>query len=406
MNKIAEAGNTGPNVRSDCYVKLTLNQSGGLQILLKSKVESMYGNSIRALALKVLSYFGIENALLEIIDSGALEHVIMARIEAAVKQLIQTELEYLPDFLSENDYESTKEQFRFHRLYLPGNTPSMMINAGIHKPHGLILDLEDSVAPAKKAEALLLVRNTLRALRFYGAERMVRINQGKKGLEELKYLIPQHVNLLLLPKCESADYIQQVNEEIEQIKGKMGLRNTIFLMPIIESALGIEKAYEIAGAAKNVAALAIGLEDFTSDLGVSRTVEASESLYARTRLVNACKAAGIQAIDSVFSDVGDMEGLYTTVKRSKSLGFEGMGCIHPRQIPIIDRAFAPEKTEIEKACKIVAAFDEATKKGLGVVSIGTKMIDPPVVKKAQKTIQLAVQLKLLSPDWLTEYSQN
>jgi citrate lyase subunit beta/citryl-CoA lyase len=406
MNKVAEAGNTGPNVRSDCYVKLTLKENGGTHIELKSKVESMYGNSIRALANKALSYFGIENALLEITDSGALEHVIMARIEAAVKQLINTELEFLPNLLPENDYESNKEQFRFHRLYLPGNTPSMMINAGIHKPHGLILDLEDSVAPTKKAEALLLVRNTLRALRFYGAEKMVRINQGEKGIEELKYLIPHNVNLLLIPKCESGDYINKVNAEIEQINQKYGLRKPVFLMPIIESAIGIEKAFEIASAASNIAALAIGLEDFTADLGVSRTIDGTESLYARTRLVNACKAAGIQAIDSVFSDVGDMEGLYSTVRKSKSLGFEGMGCIHPRQIPVIEKAFAPDSLEIEKACKIVAAFNEASKKGLGVVSLGTKMIDAPVVKKAQKNIQLALQLKLLSPDWLIEYSQN
>jgi citrate lyase subunit beta/citryl-CoA lyase len=402
---IAEAGNLGAKVRSDCHVRLELREEGGLEMKLKSKVESMYGKSLRTLIEKEIKFFGIENALIEVTDQGALELVLMARIEAAVKQLVQTELEFLPEFISENDYETTKERFRFSRLYLPGNTPSMMLNAGIHQPDGIILDLEDSVAPDKKAEALLLVRNALRAINFYGAERMVRINQGEKGLSELKSLIPHHVNLLLVPKCESADYIIKLDAEIEALKKQNGIKGKTFYMPIIESALGVEKAFEIASASPNVVSLAIGLEDFTADLGVSRTLEATESLYARMRVINACKAAGIQAIDSVFSDVGDMVGLYKTVKLGKSLGFEGMGCIHPRQIPVIKQAFAPEASEIDKAKKIVAAFDKASAQGLGVVSLGTKMIDPPVVKRAQKTIHLAVQLNLISENWLEEFNQ-
>jgi citrate lyase subunit beta/citryl-CoA lyase len=170
-------------------------------------------------------------------------------------------------------------------------------------------------------------------------------------------------------------------------------------MPIIESALGVEKAFEIATASQNVVAMAIGLEDYTADLGVSRTKDAKESLYARTRIVNACKAAGIQPIDSVFSDVADEEGLRINVKNSKELGFEGMGCIHPRQIAPIHESFAPEKSEIEKAQKIINAFKEAEEKGLGVVSLGTKMIDAPVVKRAQTTVKLAIELGLIEKDW-------
>ena len=130
-----------------------------------------------------------------------------------------------------------------------------------------------------------------------------------------------------------------------------------------------------------------------------RTKHATESLYARTRLVNACHAAKIQPIDSVFSDVGDMEGLLENVKTSKSLGFEGMGCIHPRQVPIIKQGFAPEPEDIEKAKKIVFAAKKAEEKGLGVVSIGTKMIDPPVVKRHMKNITLAIELGLLEKGW-------
>jgi citrate lyase subunit beta/citryl-CoA lyase len=161
----------------------------------------------------------------------------------------------------------------------------------------------------------------------------------------------------------------------------------------------VVRAFEIATACNEVVALAIGLEDYTADLGVLRTEEGQESFYARSAVVNACKAAGIQAIDSVFSDVADMEGLRRTAKRSKALGFDGMGCIHPRQIPIIHEGFAPDNEEIEKASKIVAAYNEAQKRGLGVVSLGTKMIDAPVVRRARKTINLAMDLGLLSPGW-------
>jgi citrate lyase subunit beta/citryl-CoA lyase len=173
-------------------------------------------------------------------------------------------------------------------------------------------------------------------------------------------------------------------------------------MPIIETALGVENSFQLARASANIVAIAIGLEDYTSDLGVPRTMEGRESLYARTRIVVAARAAGIQPIDSVFSDVSDMEGLKETVRVSKSLGFEGMGCIHPRQISIIREGYAPEDAEIEKSKKIVIAFEDAKLKGLGVVALGSKMIDPPVVARAQRFIDLAVRLKRLSPDWMKE----
>jgi citrate lyase subunit beta/citryl-CoA lyase len=276
-----------------------------------------------------------------------------------------------------------------------------MLNAGIHQPDGVILDLEDSVAPEKKAEARLVVRNALRGLNFYGAERMVRINQLPAGLEDLEYIVPHHVNLVLLPKCETAEQVETVDEKITQILKTSGLDYPVYIMPIIESALGVVNAYQIADASERVAALAIGLEDYTADLGAARTREGRESFYARNQLVNAAKAAGIQAIDSVFSDVDDMDALREVVLESKSLGFDGMGCIHPRQIKVIHEAFAPTEAEIEKARKIVLAFDEAKEKGLGVVSLGSKMIDPPVVKRAIKTIEDALNAGLLPEDWKT-----
>jgi citrate lyase subunit beta / citryl-CoA lyase len=400
--KRAVAGNSGPKVRSDCEITLEIKTEGGIIIDLVSKVKVLYGKSINSLTIEILRFFGINNALVKIVDSGALPFVISARLESAVKQLIDTDQDYLPGFIEENSYSTTRNKFRFSRLYLPGNTPGLMINAGLHSADGIILDLEDSVAPGKKDESRFLVRNALRQINFCGAERMVRINQGNRGLKDLQFVIPHNANLILIPKCEDAESVRKIDDEITAIKRNHNLKNNVFLMPIIESAKGIENSYEIAQSTDNVVAIAIGLEDYTADLGVPRTSEGKESFYARTRLVVAAKAAGIQPIDSVFSDVGDMEALKQNVLASKSLGFEGMGCIHPRQIAVIRQGFAPDDIEIEKSKTIVFAFEKAKQEGLGVVALGSKMIDPPVVARAQKTIDLAVCLGLLSPNWLDD----
>ncbi len=397
MNNKSISGNAGPKIRSDCEMILQLRSESGIVIDLKSKVQVLYGASIRKLCTDILVFFGIRDALLTVNDSGALDWVIGARLESAVKQLINTDLEFLPPFREENKYQTTSGRFRFSRLYIPGNAPAMMINAGLHSPDGIILDLEDSVAPEKKDEARILVRNALRQVNFYGAERMVRINQGERGLKDLEFVIPQNVNLVIIPKCEDPGQVRLVDAKISEIKERSGFTNQVHLMPVIESALGVERSFEIAKSSESVAAMAIGLEDYTADLGVSRTIEGKESLYARTRLVVTAKAAGIQPIDSVFSDVADMEALRQNVLSSKALGFEGMGCIHPRQVSVIRMGFAPGNDEIEKSVKIVAAYEEAARNGLGVVALGSKMIDAPVVARAQKTIDLAARLGLL-PD--------
>ena len=386
MATIAQAGNKGEGVRSDCFITMELTSSGGIDLDLKSKVKALYGDRIEALVKDILSFYQIKNAKIQIEDTGALDFVIAARMEAVIKQLIDTDKEYLLPVLEQNKYATEKDRFRITRLYLPGNTPKLFLNAGIHKPNGVILDLEDSVAPDKKEEARYLVRNALRSVDFMGAERMVRINQGERGLKDLEFVVPHYVNMILIPKVETAEQVQAVEEKINSIKRDYDW--DIWFMPIIESALGIENAFQIATASPKVAALAIGLEDLTADLGVQRTLEGWETFYQKTRLVNAAKAAGIQPIDSVFSDVQDMDGLREFVKKSKSFGFEGMGVIHPRQIPVIYQAFAPTDEELEKAQRIVDAFNEAKAKGLGVVALGNKMIDPPVVKRAFNVLKL------------------
>ena len=398
-NKIYYAGRRADNIRSDCWVAFEPKDSGGLEIQLKSRVEPMYGNSIHNQSKQVLTGLKIEHARLEIEDYGALPFTIAARIETAVRRAGLNPPEYLPEMKPHCIYPTKRDRFRRSRLYLPGDQPKFFINAGLHKPDGIILDLEDSVAPAEKDAAALIVRNALRQVNFYGAERMVRINQGELGLQDLEWIIPHNVHIVLIPKVEKPEQVNAVDDKIKYILKKNAIKQPVYIMPIIESAMGGLQAYEIAAASPNTVALALGLEDYTADIGTQRTLDGKESFWLRSVIVNAARAAGIQPIDSVFSDVSDMDGLRESVIEAKSLGFDGKGCIHPRQITIIHQAFAPGEKETAKAMKIVLAFEEAEKEGLGVVSLGSKMIDPPVVKRALKTVEMAETLGLIPENW-------
>lgn len=366
---------------------------------LKTKVEVMYGDASRQLVRETLAKLDLPNAQVEMEDAGALPWVQMARLEAAARRLhprgvldVASVPECLPPWQPGTQGETQRDRFRRSRLYLPGNESKFMLNAGLHEPDAVILDLEDSVAPPVKDEARLLIRNALRSIDFRGSERMVRINQGERGLIDLDFIVPHNLHVVLIPKVEDAEQVRQVDARITAILEKHNIQRTVYLMPIVESALGAIKAYEIAVASKNLCGLTIGLEDYTADLGTQRTNEGRESFWARCQVVNAARAAGVQPIDTVFSDVSDMEGLKASVLEAKSLGFEGKGCIHPRQIRPIHEAFAPAAAELEKARKIVAAFKDAEEKGLGVVSLGSKMIDPPVVKRALRVVKLAEAL--------------
>ena len=392
----AEAGHWGQEVRSDLHVVLEVRAEGRIEVALESRVAAYYGENMLAQARHVLAELGVRDAHLTIHDEGALPFVIAARIEAAVRRAgLGQDRRALPEQVSLPPHVA-RDRLRRSRLYLPGSEPKYFINAGLHAPDAIILDLEDSVHPAEKDAARILARNALRTVDFAGAERSVRINQLPLGLTDLEEVIPEQPDMVLIPKTEHAEQVMEVDRKIAELKQRHRLSRPIWLMPILESALGIENAFAVAAATPNVAAITIGLEDYTADLGVVKTSEGAESLYARTRLVNAARAAGVQAIDSVYADVADMDGLLRWGQKSRALGFEGMGCVHPLQIAVVHKAFAPTPVEIEKAQKIVAAFEDAQQRGLGVVSLGSKMIDPPVVQRALKLVKRARDMGLIS----------
>jgi citrate lyase subunit beta/citryl-CoA lyase len=378
------------------HVALEARDSGGVEISLESRFAPYYGAAILEQTREVLSELGVKHARVSIHDEGALPFVIAARIEAAARRAgIGVGKRSLPE-QHPLPASSQKDGLRRSRLYLPGSEPKYYINASLHAPDGVILDLEDSVHRGEKDAARILVRNTLRAVDFGRCERMVRINQLPLGLEDLAEVVGESPDLILIPKAEGPEEVREVDRMIAEIKERNGIVRPIWIMPIIESALGIENAFAVATGSENVAALTIGLEDYTADLGVVKTTEGRESQYARSRVVNAARAAGVQAIDSVFSDVVDVDGLRRWAEASRAAGFEGMGCIHPGQIRVIHEAFQPTAVEIEKAQKVVAAFEEAQGKGLAVVSLGSKMIDPPVVQRALKLVERAKAMGVIS----------
>ncbi|MGB8785769.1 MAG: aldolase/citrate lyase family protein [Terriglobales bacterium] len=392
----AEAGHWGKDVRSDVHVAFETRDSGGVEISLESRVAPYYGAAIMEQTREVLGELGVKHARVAIHDEGALPYVIAARIEAAARRAgIALGNRSLPE-QQPLPAPSPKDRLRRSRLYLPGSEPKYYINALFHEPDAVILDLEDSVHRAEKDVARILVRNALRAVDFGSCERMVRINQLPLGLEDLAEVVAENPDLILIPKVEEPEQVREVDRMIAEIKGRNGIVRPIWIMPIVESALGVENAFVIATASENIAALTIGLEDYTADLGVVKTMEGRESHYARSRVVNAARAAGVQAIDSVFSDVADLDGLRRWGEASRAAGFEGMGCIHPGQIRVIHEAFEPTAIEIEKARKVVAAFEEAQTKGLAVVSLGSKMIDPPVVQRALKLVERAKAMGVIS----------
>ena len=282
-------------------------------------------------------------------------------------------------------------------LFLPGSTPNKIINGDSMGSDAIILDLEDAVSPDEKDAARILVRNAIRELKFPGVEIIVRINATDSPYwkDDLREMIPLRPNLIMPPKTSSAADVLAVDTFISALEKEHGMEpNTVKLIPLIETALGVENAFQIATASKRVAALFLGGEDLTADLHCKRTKEGNEINYARTRLVVAARAAGIDVYDTPFTDVNDDEGIRRDAEYAKSLGFTGKSSISPRHVSVINEVFSPTRKEIDYAYEVMEAITEAKAQGRGVVALHGKMIDAPVVMRAQQTIAMAEEMGL------------
>ncbi len=279
-------------------------------------------------------------------------------------------------------------KLRRSRLFIPGNNPRMIQTARVFAPDLIILDLEDAVGPANKDEARILVKNALKYVDLGNSEISIRVNPLEEGGYEDINVINDRVSAIVMPKVESVKDVEAMANALQGIEEPMNRLGEIEIIATIESAQGLLNAPEIAKGPR-VSALAFGAEDYTKDIGGNRTKEGYETLFARSMIVAAAKAAGIQALDTVYSDVNDLEGLYEDTIRSRNMGFDGRSAIHPSQVDVIHRAYTPSAEEIDWAKKVIDALEEGKKAGTGAVSLNGKMIDRPVAKRAEHIITLA-----------------
>ncbi len=282
-------------------------------------------------------------------------------------------------------------------LFLPGNNPNMLINGNCLGADAVIFDLEDAVSPAEKDAARILVRNTMRYMDFKGCEIIVRINSVDTPYwqADLDAILPYKPNLILLPKVGQPTDALTVDGYMTELEQKLGLeKNTVGLMPLIETALGVENSFAIATACERVQALFLGAEDLTADLQCKRTKEGREIEYARTRLVVAARAAGIEVYDTPFTDVNDDEGIEVDAALAKDLGFTGKASISPRHVEVINRVFSPSQKDIDYAYEVMDAIRMAKEQGKGAIALHGKMIDAPIVARAERTIAMAEALGL------------
>ena len=279
-------------------------------------------------------------------------------------------------------------------LFIPGNTPNLVVNSPYLGADAIIFDLEDAVSPAEKDSARILVRNTLRYMDLRGRETIVRINAidtdyWQKDVEEMA---AQGPDILMVPKSGRPEDIRTVDEYLTRVEERLGGGHRILLMPLIETALGVENAYAIARASSRVTALFLGAEDLTADLRCQRTKGGQEIAYARARLVTAARAAEVDVYDTPFTDVNDDEGIWQDAETARALGLTGKASISPRHVQAINTVFSPSQAEVDYAWEVMDAIRAAKEQGRGAIALRGKMIDAPIVARAQRTLEMAREI--------------
>ena len=283
------------------------------------------------------------------------------------------------------------ERLRRTMLYVPGSNPGMLADAMIYGADSIMFDLEDSISLKEKDSARLLVYRAVKTLDYKGTELVCRVNalDSPFGKKDVEAMVAAGIDVIRMPKTETAEEVREMVALIEQFEEKFKTVKKVKVMAAIESALGILNAYEIATASDRLIGIAIGAEDYVTNMKTTRSSTGVELLYARSQLLNAARAAGIAALDTVFSDVEDTEGFCREVKLIKQLGFDGKSVINPRQIPLVHAIYQPSEAEVNHALAVVEAIKEAEEKGLGVISLKGKMVDKPIVERAERILMLS-----------------
>jgi len=377
----------GSEGKGDCTVEILSDRSAGVEV--ETKTPELLEDGLRSVVGETLSAIGADSTAVRVTDLGALDYVIAARIEAAIRASDPGRPELPPSVVGRE--ASERDRPRRSRLYAPGNQPRLLVGIEIHGADCVLLDLEDSVPLAEKPAARILVKHLLATIRFPD-EVWVRINPlDGGGREDVAEVLIGRPHGICLPKAESARDVLDLCELLSRVESERGIDGgTTWIMPILETASGVLHSEEIAAASERVVMLTFGAEDYTRDVGARRTWDAL--LFARSRIVAAAAAAGTQASDTVYADVDDEAGLIEEARRARELGFDGKAAINPRQIESIHRAFSPTSEDLERARAIVEAARQAEKKGLGAVALDGRMVDRPVLDRALRLIKYADRL--------------
>ena len=277
-------------------------------------------------------------------------------------------------------------------LYVPGNMPSMLQNIPLFQCDAVLIDLEDAVPYSEKDAARILVRRFLEGYKDRNKEILVRINglDTKWALDDLKAVLPAVPDGIRLPKADSPEIVERLDTLLTEYEEELGLPLGHFkILPSIETAEGVINAVATARSSPRLIGLAFGAEDYTATMEINRTKEGEELFNARMNVLWGAKSAGIQAIDSIFADVNDMEALRRETELVKRLGFTGKCMVNPRQIDVIHEVFAPKQEEVDYALEVIDAIKRAREMGTGVISLKGKMIDRPIVVRAARVINTA-----------------
>jgi len=277
-------------------------------------------------------------------------------------------------------------------LYVPGNMPSMLQNIPLFQCDAVQIDLEDAVPLAEKDAARILVRRFLDNYKDRNKEVLIRINglDTKWALDDLKAVLPGLPDGIRLPKADSPDVVERLDTLLTEYEEELGLELGFFkILPSIETAMGVINAVHTARASTRLIGLAFGAEDYTATMEINRTKTGEELFNARMNVLWAAKAAGIQALDSIFADVNDMDALRVETELIKKLGFTGKSLVNPRQIDVVHEVFAPKQAEVDYALQVMDAIKRAREMGTGVISLKGKMIDRPVVVRAARVLSTA-----------------
>lgn len=378
----------------DVQVTIHLNEGKGLDILIDSVVKAQFGDAILKTVKEVLASFRVEDASVYINDKGALDWVIRARVQAAVCRAADCNF----DWGKEEDSKIKRLQGKNNNylkrtsLYVSGTSPVNMVQAVFYNEDCMVYDMEDSVPANEKDIARLLIYNAVRFNHPKDKYSLIRVNSMYSEFfeDDLLAAVYSRPNGIRIPKVESSKEVVDVSEKIASIERQIGLEvGTIDLWCNIESYVGVINAFEIANADPRVVAMALGAEDFTASMKARRTKQGLEIFHARNTVLMACRSACIDAIDVVFSDINDIEGLEEDTILGRNLGFDGKTIIHPKQIDVVNSLFTPTKKEIDYAQRILALLKEGERLNKGAITLDGSMIDKPMKLRALTTLEYA-----------------